>query len=503
MKNFNRRARVRLAAAPLALFAVGAMVGVAAPAQAEALEPAANLVVSIPGEKVAVGSAGKFVRIDVVNKGNATATNSRLRLRVTDVADDVTITLPGEPEGCQTTATGAECALGELEEQATVTQITVLVEPKADARRGVVGKLTAEVASDATDSDPSDNTDSVELELVRNASDLVVYSADFTIDHGETFDFGLAVANNGSRRAPLLDVMVQLPKYVDFEDQSETDNCAYLDESTNVVWCGWRNFAPGGYVVATIPVKLNPAAPGPAKLGGTVKALAAEKDEAGATLKRADGEAEAGFRAQLKPDASPGDNTVNFTVTTGENTRDLAVAATSASGAVGATVTSTIEANNLGPAGGGAIFKIKAPAGTVVLNSNAEAGPDCWTGATNTEESRAFTEAAEVTCVFSDDIAPGAKATFGVKFKINSSPVGDGKVEISDNFGTPDLDAANNSAAITITIGNAGSLPITGVQVGVIGAVGVAVVAVGAGLLVLSRRRRVVTVAPSDESGDK
>lgn len=44
-----------------------------------------------------------------------------------------------------------------------------------------------------------------------------------------------------------------------------------------------------------------------------------------------------------------------------------------------------------------------------------------------------------------------------------------------------------------------GGLPVTGVQVGVIGGIGAVILLVGGALLVLSRRRRVVLVAPGDE----
>lgn len=44
-----------------------------------------------------------------------------------------------------------------------------------------------------------------------------------------------------------------------------------------------------------------------------------------------------------------------------------------------------------------------------------------------------------------------------------------------------------------------GGLPVTGVQVGLIGGVGAAVLLAGAALLLLSRRRKVVLVTPTDE----
>jgi hypothetical protein len=73
-----------------------------------------------------------------------------------------------------------------------------------------------------------------------------------------------------------------------------------------------------------------------------------------------------------------------------------------------------------------------------------------------------------------------------------------------------DVDAGDNVDEYTVFIGAAasgggggggtgGGLPVTGVQVGLIGGVGAAVLALGAVLFVLSRRRRVVLVTPGDE----
>ncbi|NES13320.1 MULTISPECIES: cell wall anchor protein [Micromonospora] len=50
--------------------------------------------------------------------------------------------------------------------------------------------------------------------------------------------------------------------------------------------------------------------------------------------------------------------------------------------------------------------------------------------------------------------------------------------------------------------GGGGGLPVTGVQAGLIGGIGAAVLLAGAVLMVLSRRRRVVVVAPGDETSD-
>ncbi|QOC94108.1 LPXTG cell wall anchor domain-containing protein [Micromonospora craniellae] len=69
-----------------------------------------------------------------------------------------------------------------------------------------------------------------------------------------------------------------------------------------------------------------------------------------------------------------------------------------------------------------------------------------------------------------------------------------------------DIDPSDNTddfAVIVAATGNGGGggggLPVTGVQAGVIGAVGGGVVLAGAAMLLVSRRRRVVLVAPGDE----
>ncbi|SCG80066.1 hypothetical protein GA0070609_6229 [Micromonospora echinaurantiaca] len=70
-----------------------------------------------------------------------------------------------------------------------------------------------------------------------------------------------------------------------------------------------------------------------------------------------------------------------------------------------------------------------------------------------------------------------------------------------------DIDPSDDSDDFTVKVaavtggggGGDGGLPVTGAQAGLIGGVGVAVLAVGGTLFVLARRRRVVLVTPNDE----
>ncbi|MEV4479767.1 cell wall anchor protein [Micromonospora coxensis] len=66
----------------------------------------------------------------------------------------------------------------------------------------------------------------------------------------------------------------------------------------------------------------------------------------------------------------------------------------------------------------------------------------------------------------------------------------------SDDFAVRVVAAANGGGGGT---GDGGGLPVTGPQAGLIGGVGVAVLAAGGALLMMARRRRVVLVTPGDE----
>src|SRR4030095_16446597 len=84
-------------------------------------------------------------------------------------------------------------------------------------------------------------------------------------------------------------------------------------------------------------------------------------------------------------------------------------------------------------------------------------------------------------------LAAGEEETGNFAFKIASSTIADdGKATISGPL--EDLHPENNTAAIVITIGSGGGLPITGAKVSVIGGTGAAVLVAGVALLLFARR---------------
>ncbi len=76
-------------------------------------------------------------------------------------------------------------------------------------------------------------------------------------------------------------------------------------------------------------------------------------------------------------------------------------------------------------------------------------------------------------------------------------------VELLDASRFKDVDLSDNTDEFSVFVagngGGGGGLPVTGAQAGLIGGIGLAVVVAGGALFMVSRRRRVVLVAPGDE----
>jgi opacity protein-like surface antigen len=102
------------------------------------------------------------------------------------------------------------------------------------------------------------------------------------------------------------------------------------------------------------------------------------------------------------------------------------------------------------------------------------------------------------------EVSPPARSTLA-KVELPEGVKGLSKKAAEDTV--KDVDEGDNSDEFTVFIGAApetggqgGGLPVTGVQVGLISGIGGGVLAVGAVLFVMARRRRVVLVTPGDET---
>src|SRR5262249_31101115 len=170
------------AVAVTAVFTVGS-----GPAFAEdSLGAKADLSVRVPGPQVAVGADEKVIRIDVTNHGPADVKHGKLSISTADVPDSVTVSLPEGP-GCEKQGTKLVCDLDALPAGGHDSSLAVfLKQNKPDLDAGAVGTLTVAVSSELTDPNPSNNTETVQLELVPKGIDLTTYSTDITLDPGKT-----------------------------------------------------------------------------------------------------------------------------------------------------------------------------------------------------------------------------------------------------------------------------------------------------------------------------
>jgi uncharacterized repeat protein (TIGR01451 family) len=483
----RRRALIRfgagVAVAVTAIFTVGS-----GPAFAEdTLGAKADLSVHVPGPQVAVGADEKTIRVDVTNHGPGDVKHGKVSFSTADVPDSVTVDLPTGP-GCEKQVTKLVCDLDELRAGGHDSSLAVfLKQNKPDLDAGPVGTLTVSVSSELTDPDASNNTETVQLELIDPAVNLTTFGTDITLDPGASALLPFTILNQGSLGSANTDVSIKLPDFVTFT--GDLTGCDVSGHNSAVV-CHYPGLAAGGHLVNEgLDVKLAADAPGPVALtGGSIGATGQSVNNPPPLAVQAHATRPTKTFSTNKPvppltskDASPGDGMFNFTVFTTANPADLAVTATAASGHVGDVVSVTVTVKNNGPATAtDAAVTITAPSGTTIVD-----GLGCTP----------VTAGKVVKCT--GKLANGESDSGTFKFKIDSATVGsDGEASITSSLKDPDL--TNNKAAIKITVLSNG-LPVTGTQVGLIGGSGVAAIAVGWVLFLAARRRRVLLVTPDDE----
>ena len=490
---------------------------VAAPGVASA-DPAAsadlNLIVG--GSKVVKNAAIKQFRIQLSNQGPDVSQGIRVTIDASKIKQDVlAFGLPEGPACDKDGPTKVTCSLDDLADGAHHNDFPALfaTTPK---KQGNAGSFTVTVTSATADPDTSNNKTTVDVQAAPAGYDLAAVAYDVYADPvaktpiapGGTGELDWALYNEGSRAVKGIKFEIALPSWTTFAERRS--GCTYNDYNSHAVCTRPnRTVRPGDVLQLAKPmkVKVSPMAPGPMALGGghvVGYGLADSSDESGARTSVADDTVvrEADAKDQERRDADPGDNRAGFSVFAASNSIDLAITSTPVQGGVGDVVEVTFNVANNGPATGGARLRVKAPSGTLALKPAPGAYPICLDGAGNWE----FVEAAELKCTFEREFQPGRRFDFKLKFRIASAPVGsNGTIEVSNELPSSESKPADNAAAITITAlgggdgGSGGGLPVTGVQAGLIGGVGLAVVAAGGVMFLVARRRRVVLVNPGDE----
>ncbi|MGH3738435.1 MAG: hypothetical protein ACRDT6_22930 [Micromonosporaceae bacterium] len=447
-----------------------------------------DLAVRIATDKVAVDSSGKMMRVDVLNAGPETATGVMLTLDLSKLGENVELLVHEDP-ACERSAKQIVCTYEKIRSGGT--RFTVFkIKPKSGAKPGSAGTATATVESkDQKDPEAGNNTDTVAIQIVDSAVDLVAAANDVgPLKPGESAQLEWAFGNFGDTAAKGITLKFSLPAYATFaEDYAE---CTRSKNRREMV-CTAKDVVvnPGDVIAYNSPgvkplhVKVAADAPGPITLGhgAFVSAALGEVEPQPVAGSGAEMMASAESGRKGAPEVDGDDNNAAFAVLTKENPADLAVTAPAASGQVGDTVKVTVTVKNSGPAdANGFAATMVLPKGTTL----AEVPAACtYAKATTT-----------LTCQAGDMLDTGKSARQDLMLKITSADLGKGSVKVATHK-IPDRKPANNTAPLVVSLGSGaggsgGGLPVTGTSLTAVIGGGVAAVLLGAVLFLLARRRR-------------
>lgn len=530
----------RLAAAT-ALLATTALFGPSSPAHAA--DPLPDLFVSFDQDPVAeIDNSGTTVGMYVYNYGEADASAVTVTLDLSKVSDQVIAEVPEWTDNCEQDGTKVSCAIGHLPAGQVLTVMPLSLASRTGATPGDAGSVTVSIAGAEDDMSPDNNTTTFPVTIKASGPDLVAGADDLNdknhpVGPGDAVPLYAGVFNEGDTTASEYEVRVIVPTGATFVERYS--DCTYTDYYPNdkglpyvygpgEVTCPVAEpLAPGEALLffddqtgdSLFNVTFGKNLPGPEQLYGSFNVALAGQSEFAKDTQRAKGTgpsfASALRKQQAKVNADrqlaagreldESDNYADFSFWSKKNTLDVAVTVPTVKGSVGQTVDLAYEVVNNGPAdGGGPSVVITAPKGTVLLPSEW-----CYTDGT---DGRQQPESAKLRCNFESEF-PSTASGYGriktsVKLKIKATPGDDGVIVVDGAMSSTESNPKNNTARIVIDTGagggagggggSGGGLPITGAPAAMLAGVGAVVIALGATVLVLFRRRRVVLQVPRD-----
>ncbi|MET7377090.1 peptidase [Micromonospora arida] len=529
----------RLAAAT-ALLATATLFSAPHAAAAEALP---ELFVSFHNEPVAeIDNNGSTVGMYVYNYGEAPATAVTVTLDLSKVSDAVTASVPGNSD-CKLADTTVTCNVGALNAGQVKSVYPLKLTSRQGAAPGEAGSVTVAIDGAEDDMAPGNDTTSFPVTVLSSGPDLFSTAQDLNdkktpVGPGDTVPLYAGVGNEGDTAAENFTVRVDVPTGATFAERYS--DCTYTDYYPDDI--GKPYVYGPSEVTCVVPTSLAPGdgllffddetgtslfninfgrnLGGPSENYGFVNVALAgqERSAKGSTRTKGTGPSFAEAVRKLAAKGAKGDlarqraaqgeldefdNPALFRFWSKPNTLDISVTAPAVKGAVGQTVDVVYEVVNNGPSdGGGPSVIITAPTGTFLW-------PNVWCRPDETEQ-----EPTKLQCNFESGF-PATASGWGrikstVQVKIKSAPGTDGTIVASSDTAASESKPENNTARIVITSGTAGgggggdgdgdggSLPITGAPAAMLAGGGAAVLALGAVLFVLFRRRRVVLQLPRD-----
>ncbi|GIE99407.1 DUF11 domain-containing protein [Paractinoplanes rishiriensis] len=436
--------------------AVLALLSAPVPAAAAPADPAALAITRPRFTYVGVGNIPYAPLFVVSNQSDAAATDVRLTADLTALADGVR--LDGVGEGCTAGPAAVTCAIGDLGAGIpTLSSPVRLVAPAATAE-APAGELRITLSS-AAGAGPAV---SFPVRFLPPGPDLTLVTEPPAGSAPNTpLYLPMALTNNHAGTVRTERLVLTIPRGVGINHDT---TCVFTGGTSS----GGMHWGP---VEMSCPVRYD------VEPGDTIEII-----EPGSSppryyaMLRTDTPGPATYRGEARieiegDDRNPRDNTAPLIVKAAANKLDAAVTTRAVRTGNAATVTATIR--NAGPSSAtGWTADLTAPAGTVFRSR-----PGCALGAAGVT----------LRCTSTDWLAPRSSATLTAELTV-AGPLGAaGSVTVGGTGPSTDSEPSNNRAAITLTAPDDDeTLPITGPSGA---AAGLAAIAVGALLLLATRRR--------------
>lgn len=455
----------------------------------------ADVSVTVASGEATEDSWSKFVRLTVENDGPDTAKNVIVTVTVPDFTDAKKQIGIVDRKRCTGSTSGDDivftCVLGDLRSGGTDNGV-IFDFWHGDAPVGAVAEGTVSVTSDTTDPAEKNNTAPFTLSVTPAGVDVSIWAAgELTLKPGETASFSgadfLHIDNESDTKVDGLGFSLSLPAYASFEP--DFADCTYSADGRKMNCSPDVELPPGSGLGRLVPftdkspLRITAAAdaPGPITLGrgnatvtpGTLRDLgeSGTKKTSGSREKAAPGK---------------GDDSVEFSLFTTDNPVDLSIKAAGASGRVGDTLSVDLTVTNTG--------KVTAPGVTITFTA-----PEGTTITGGPSDCAEKTKGKVWACASTAWVAPGKTGSGTFKLRLDSKDVKDGSATVES--GVKDSNPADNTVAVTVTIG--GGLPITGTSLVIAGIVAAVLLVAGAALILFTRKRRTTeeTAAGDDSSG--